>query len=247
MTDAPKMVKENVSRFDEDVRRTGSYAYTSDKLSSRYAKQRIGRAIANAFPFEGKRVLDLGCGDGAYSLEFFNHGAASVLGIDPAAAAVQSAARRAQAAGLGERAQFEVGNIYDLDAQLAGREFDCVVLCGVLHHLPDPARAVTCAARLAPVMLILEPNGYNPVLKMLERFSRYHVEHEERSFLPGTLRSWVRDAGMRVSASTHLNLVPMLCPDWMARICRLAEPVVERVPGVRELGCGQCLIVAQRA
>jgi SAM-dependent methyltransferase len=246
MSTPTKTVKDNVSRFDEDVRRTGSYAYTAEKLSSRYANKRISDGIRAAYSFHGKRVLDLGCGDGTYSVEFFDFGADTVLGIDPAQVAVEAANKRAQAMGISDRAHFEVGNIYDLGPQLENREFDCVVLRGVLHHLPDPAKAVACVAPLAETLVILEPNGFNPVLKILERFSTYHIEHEERSFFSGTLKNWVNTAGMKVTHTSHFNLVPMFCPDWMARGCKAVEPLVEHIPLVREVGCGQCLIVAQR-
>ena len=32
---------------------------------------------------------------------------------------------------------------------------------------------------------LIEPNGYNPTLKLIERFSRYHREHGEKSYAPG--------------------------------------------------------------
>ena len=241
-----KTVKDNVHRFDDDVRKTGSYAYTSEKLSAKFANARISESIAKNYDFSGKRILDLGCGDGTYTLEFPSLGAIEVLGIDPAEVAVEAGNRKARNAGLGAVVSFEAGNIYDLKDQLGERHFDCVVLRGVLHHLPDPQRAVACISVLANTVIILEPNGCNPVLKLLERFSRYHIEHEERSFFPGTLKSWCELAGLNVAVIEHLNLVPMFCPDLMARICRSAEPVVERIPVLRAIGCGQCLIVANR-
>lgn len=241
-----RTVKENVRRFDDDVRKTGSYAYTSEKLSSQFANARISEFIAKSYDFSGKRILDLGCGDGTYTLEFPSLGAIEVLGIDPAEVAVEAASRKAANAGLSTVVSFETGNIYDLKEQLGDRRFDCVVLRGVLHHLPDPKKAVDCISSLANTVIILEPNGYNPVLKLLERFSRYHIEHEERSFLPNTLKSWCKSAGLNVTAIEHLNLVPMFCPDWMAKICRNVEPVVEKIPVLREIGCGQCLVVASR-
>ena len=106
-----KTIKDNVRRFDDDVRRTGSYAYTAEKLSSTYANSRISECIAASYPFSGKRVLDLGCGDGTYTLEFPSLGAKEVLGIDPAEVAVEAANRKAKEAGLGEIVRFEVGNI----------------------------------------------------------------------------------------------------------------------------------------
>lgn len=238
--------KKNVGQFDEDVRATGSYAYTADRLSARFANARITQAIASAVPFNGKRVLDLGCGDGAYSVEFAQLGAASVLGIDPAEAAIEAARQRALRMGLHERIEFAVGNIYALGALLDDGDFDVIVLRGVLHHLPDPAKALAAIGRFRGTVLILEPNGLNPVLKVLERVSRYHVEHEERSFTASTLRHWLRDAGLQPLRCTLINLVPMFCPDWMARLLRPAGVVVERIPLLRDLACGQILLTARR-
>lgn len=239
-------LKPNVSRFDEDVRRGGSYAYTAERLSSRLANGRISDEVANLYPFASKRVLDLGCGDGTYTQEFVARGASEVVGIDPAAAAVAMASDRAGQAGLATRLRFETGDIYDSDLPRRMGRFDCVVLRGVLHHLSDPERGVRCAAALADTVIILEPNGYNPVVKILESVSRYHIEHEERSFSGRRIRSWVRRAGLRVEAHRHFNLVPFFCPDWAARLCRAAEPIVERIPPLRAVGCGQYVVVASR-
>jgi SAM-dependent methyltransferase len=238
--------KKNVDQFDDDVRRTGSYAYTAERLSARLANARISRSISEAYDFRDKAVLDLGCGDGTYSLELPGFGARRVLGIDPAAVAVSAATEKAHAAGLSDVVQFEVGNIYALDPHVASGGFDCIVLRGVLHHLPDAPGALMALAGMAPAILILEPNGFNPVLKVLEKVSAYHVAHEERSFTPGQLRSWVEAAGFRVRTSSVVNLVPMFCPDWMARPLRLVEPVVEHLPGLRAIACGQIVLVGER-
>lgn len=243
-TQNSKTIKDNVQRFDDDVRKTGSYAYTAEKLSSMLANERISESIAKSYVFSGKRVLDLGCGDGTYTLEFPSLGAVEVLGIDPAEIAVDAANSKAKNAGLDKIVHFEVGNIYALKEQIGDRSFDCVVLRGVLHHLPDPQKAVDCISSLANTVIILEPNGCNPILKLLERFSSYHIEHEEKSFLPSTIKSWCKSAGLNVTVCEHLNLVPMFCPDWMAKICRRMEPIVENTPILREIGCGQCIIVA---
>ena len=243
---APEIAKDNVRQFDEDVRRTGSYVYTAERLSSRYANGRISECIAECYAFAGKRVFDLGCGDGTYTIEFARLGAAEVLGLDPAQAAIDAAIEKARAAGVADRVRFKVANIYMLDDAVRSGEHDCIVLRGVLHHLPDPERAIQNVAGLAGTVVILEPNGYNPVLKVLEKVSTYHVEHEEQSFAPAMLREWCRRAGFASVSVRYLNLVPMFCPDWMARLGRVIGPVVERIPLARQLSCGQCLIVATR-
>lgn len=245
MTNQPN-TKENVNRFDADVKATGSYAYTAERLSAQLANGRITEGISSAYPFSGKRVLDLGCGDGAYTVMFASLGVESVLGIDPAATAIEAAARRAEAAGVADRIRFATGNIYELGSLLDEDRFDVIVLRGVLHHLPDPARAIAALAGFKGTIIVLEPNGFNPVLKFLEKFSRYHIEHEERSFLPMTIESWLKSAGFEVRQSSVINLVPMFCPDWMARPLVGIGSVVEKVPLIRTIACGQSLIVAKR-
>lgn len=240
----PPANKQNVQRFDNDVRETGGYAYTGDRLSARLANARISRSISESFDFRGASVLDLGCGDGAYTVEFATLGVRQIVGLDPAAVAIEAARTRAQALGLADIVSFEVGNIYALDEYLAPGRFDCIVIRGVLHHLPDPARALAGLSAFAGTVVVLEPNGNNPVLKLLERFSRYHIEHEERSFRPGQICDWLTSAGFTMRSSGVINLVPMFCPDMMAKICRQVEPLVERIPLMREIACGQSIIVA---
>ncbi len=241
-----KTVKKNVSQFDEDVRQTGSYAYTVERLSARLVNARFSECISKAFDFAGRAVLDIGCGDGTYTLEFPTLGAKEVLGLDPAGSAIEAGNAKARRLGLDASVKFEVGNIYALEPYLTGNRFDCIILRGVLHHLPDPARAIAGLAVFGGTIVVLEPNGNNPVLKVLEKYSSYHIRHEERSFALAVIHSWLHAAGFRVCSSKVFNLVPMFCPDWMARIFSAVGPIVERMPLVRGIACGQSIIVARR-
>jgi len=239
-------IKKNVNQFDEDVRQTGSYVYTIERLSARFVNARFSECIAKSFDFEGSTVLDLGCGDGTYTLEFPMLGVKEAVGVDPAGVAIEAARAKVRNLGLDAKVKFEVGNIYTLESYLVGNRFDCIVLRGVLHHLPDPARAIAGLSGFGGTIVVLEPNGNNPVLKLLERYSRYHIAHEERSFTPVMICSWLINAGFRVCSNKVFNLVPMFCPDSMAKILHVISPIVERIPLVRDLACGQSIIVARR-
>ena len=166
--------------------------------------------------------------------------------MDPACVAIESANAKTRKLGLDAMVKFEVGNIYALESYLAGNRFDCIVLRGVLHHLPYPARAIAGLATFGGTIIVLEPNGNNPVLKLLEKYSRYHIKHEERSFTPALIRSWLTAAGFRVCSSKVFNLVPMFCSDKMAKVLRVVGPIVERLPLVRDIACGQSIIVTQK-
>ena len=117
---------------------------------------------------------------------------------------------------------------------------------GVLHHMERPVDALREALRVASTIVVLEPNGYNLGLKLIEKLSKYHREHGEKSYPPSRLERWVRDLGGRVEARDWVCLVPYFCPDWVARVTKVLEPLVESIPLVRRFGCGSFLIVATR-
>ena len=95
-------------------------------------------------------------------------------------------------------------------------------------------------------MVILEPNGLNPGLKVLEKVSRYHREHHERSYSRRKLRGWVEAAGGHVTSDRFAVFVPIFSPEWLAKAMKALEPAVEATPGVRALGCSVQVISATR-
>lgn len=244
--DTDQTVKSNVAKFDEDIHAQGSYVYTADKLSSRLANAAISRAIVRNYDWRGKRILDVGCGDGSYSLELAKLGVEEVLGIDPAEAAIEVASAKAHRLKLADVVRFQTGNIYALGNLLEPGRFDCIVLRGVLHHLPDAARAIRSLSKFEGSLLVLEPNGNNPVLKLIERFSKYHVEHEERSFAPAVIKAWLAGCGFKIETTEFINLVPFFCPDPVARALRVVEPIIEGLPVLRDVACGQVIVVASK-
>jgi len=233
------VVKEkSVSEFNADVDVNDGYLYsTSNRISCVMANQRISAAIISLAGLRGKRVLDIGCGDGVYSIELLRAGASEVTGVDAAKNAVQCAIKKAE--GL-EKIQFKTADIYKLERP--ERPYDIAVVRGILHHLYQPNEAVKIISKLADEIIILEPNGFNPVLKILEKISPYHVEHEEKSYAPTRLNRWFEQNGGRVIESRFIGLVPMFCPDNLARFLKKFEPIVEMIPGIRNICCGQYLL-----
>ncbi len=90
-------------------------------------------------PLPGKRLLDIGCGPGTLAKRLVADGAA-VTGIDPGAAALETA--RAAVPG----ARFEAASAEALPFPAA--HFDGAVMFNALHHVPDPAAALAEAARV---------------------------------------------------------------------------------------------------
>ena len=225
----------SIGEFNKDVAAHDGYVYaTGERLSCRLSNRRMTRAVVELGDLAGKRVIDIGCGDGTYSRELIEAGASQVLGIDAAEVAVRRAEEKF---GSFENLRFQVCDVYALEEP--EQRYDVAVLRGFLHHLYDVERAIDRISRMARQIVVVEPNGYNPVLKVIERVSPYHRKHEEKSYPPRRLDRWFEGRGGRVVSSQYIGLVPMFCPDLLARVCKSVEPLVERTPLLRNLCCAQ--------
>jgi hypothetical protein len=74
---------------------------------------------------------------------------------------------------------------------------------------------------------VIEPNGWNPVLKVIERVSAYHRAHGERSWRSSVIDGWLRAAGYVPEERAYAGLVPFFCPAPAARLLKAVEPLVE--------------------
>ncbi len=240
-------LERSVAAFNADTAELGGYVYTSnDRWSSRHATGRqtdgMVRMLAENFS-SSIRIVDIGCGDGTYTMELANrYRPRSIRGIEAASNAVDAAQRRIPAQ-FADSVSFEVGNIYDLKSK--GEEV--AVIRGVLHHLDRPQAAIRHLASQFQSILVLEPNGFNPGMKLVERFSAYHRAHDEKSYWPPALNGWFRDAGFRVIVQRYFLLVPYFCPTPAARALAKIERAVEVLPLLRELGCSTNLILYRKA
>lgn len=236
----------NIASFNHDALH-GTYKYYSEKLSSRLANERIDAEIekfAKLIGVSQKNTLDIGSGDGTTALLLCRLGAKTVVGVDPAENAVFAAQKRCEETDASQgKTAFLVADIERFSTE---EHFDLAVFSRVIHHLPNPSLALKKAAELAPEVLIIEPNGWNPAVKLIEKLSTYHREHGEKSYTARKLRRWCTDAGYEIKKLSYINLVPMFCPDWMARVCKIFEHVVEKTPFLRNILSGQCIIFASK-
>ncbi|HEY2387181.1 MAG TPA: class I SAM-dependent methyltransferase [Candidatus Binatia bacterium] len=227
--------------FDADVRANAGYRYTTNApLSSVLANRRLTALTLAMVDLRGRTVIDVGCGDGTYTHDLFVAGAPALMfGVDATKqAAVLAATRYASA---GPTLRFAVGDATALPCR--SRRFDIAIVRGLLHHLDDAPRALAEIGRIASEVCVIEPNGYNPGLKIIERLSRYHREHGEKSYPARRIRRWIRELGGTIDREEYAGLVPFFCPRSIARALKVAESVVERVPVVRN---GACAVFAVR-
>ncbi len=234
--------RHGVSAFNRDAESGGGYVYTTNsRLSTRLALRRTSDIILETGYFPGANVLDIGCGDGTFSIELWDEARPRAMtAIEPAPSAIDVARGKA-----GERdIHFDVADGHNLP--FADDSYDVALFRSVLHHVEHPARMVAEAFRVARIVVIHEPNGNSPGLKLLERVHPYHREHDEASYTSRQIRRWVTDAGGRVVSQRFAGFVPVFAPNGIARVMKLIEPVLERVPGARAIGCAVTLVVGER-
>ena len=87
---------------------------------------------ARGHTLQGKRVLDLACGEGGHSIQFARKGA-KVLGVEGRSLYVERARFAAEATGQSDNVQILQGDVRKLPADIG--QFDVVVFSGILHHL----------------------------------------------------------------------------------------------------------------
>lgn len=220
------MSRKDLKMFAQDTEKYGTYFYASAAtLSIDLSSKRRCRSILEMESFAGKRVIDIGCGDGIYTYELMRTNPALVLGVDPIAEVIEHARKKyADFPNL----HFECADLYTME--VLKEKYDVVVLRGVLHHLPD----LDCGIQKACLLL-----------KIIEKTSRYHVEHQEKSFFPSLLRKEFSKNGAKIIKDEYIGLVPTFCLDWMVPILKFFEPLVERLPIIKNIACGQYVFLAE--
>jgi len=215
------VLKNNVETFNTNVLENKGYIYTTNApLSAVLANKRISDAIVELIGADVKTIIDIGCGDGTYTEEIANRKTnISVSGFDPAREAVKIAKQKYP------KLSFFEGNILDAST-LGDHKFDLAVLRGVLHHLPDPDLAIQNSGSIVDRIVILEPNGNNPILKIIEQVSSYHRKHEEQSFSSKKIEYWCLKNNFEIKYLNYIGFVPMFFPAFFTKVVYLFQPVL---------------------
>ena len=86
------------------------------------------------------RVIDLGCLEGAFSIELARRGAQHVLGVEARQLSVDRCNLVGDLLGL-TNVSFRCADLHD-ELRRAPDGFDAVLATGILYHLPDPAASL---------------------------------------------------------------------------------------------------------
>ena len=178
--------------------------YIDTEWRSDWKWQRLQPGLA---PLQGRRVLDVGCGNGYHCWRMLGEGAAEVIGVDPSPLfvvqfwALQKYLRQDNIAVL------PVG-IDQVPSKLGA--FDTVFSMGVLYHRRSPLdhlialrEALRPGGQLVLETLVIE-GGSGATLLPEDRYARMGNVW----FLPSpdTLVQWLRRTGFRNPAVVDVNL-----------------------------------------
>ncbi|UMM31122.1 hypothetical protein L5515_012728 [Caenorhabditis briggsae] len=124
----------------------------------------IKKAIGNVL--EGKKVLDVGCGNGHYSFDFLQWGADEVVGIDNSPEMIQICQDSQKKLPVSSKIDFHESNIIDFSLQ---KHFDVATAFFVLqflHSKSDVAKAIQNISnhlKSGGILFGLIPNGIEGV------------------------------------------------------------------------------------
>lgn len=237
-----ELERANVDVFDHDAADNEGYLYThTDRLSCRLATGRTTDIILGTGEFQARSVLDVACGDAFYTIRFWDKGGPSrLVAADAAVKAVSVGSQNSSPRPI----RFLAGDAHRMP--FADNSFDVVLVQSVLHHDNNPLHMIQEAFRIAPKVVIHEPNGNNFGLKIIEKISPYHREHNEKSYSTRLMSQWIEQAGGRITYRKMAGFVPMFCPDWMAKLMKFVEPAIEGIPVCRSLACAVYVLVGER-
>jgi SAM-dependent methyltransferase len=199
-------IRDDVPRFATDTSRTAQrFGYMWGEQAAvatpptQYSPYHLdGMREALAAPRLAGLVLDAGCGEGVDLSQVALSPDCEVIGVELSSGGVATTMARTRGF---ERAHVVQGDLLRLP--IASNTFDAAYSYGVVHHTPDPLRAVLEIART------LKPGA--PLL--------YYV-YEDFSD-----RSWFWRAALALANSVRV-VSTRLPPAALMRVCRALSPVV---------------------
>ena len=116
--------------------RKSKFFNTLDQIFRKDMYERYQFTIANCEPIEGRTFLDVGCGNGLYSLELARRGARKVVGLDIAEVMIGLCKKSSVDQNLDDRCTFVQTDLLEWDN--SGMKFDVSFGIGLFDYISDP-------------------------------------------------------------------------------------------------------------
>jgi SAM-dependent methyltransferase len=106
-----------------------------DRVFRKDMYERYVFTIENCAPIEGRRFLDVGCGNGLYSTRLAREGAAQVTGLDIAENMINLCRESARKEGVEDRCEFLQTDLLEFSP---ASSFDVAIGIGLFDYISDP-------------------------------------------------------------------------------------------------------------
>jgi 2-polyprenyl-3-methyl-5-hydroxy-6-metoxy-1,4-benzoquinol methylase len=115
--------------------RKSRFANTLDRIFRKDMYERYSFTIENCEPIMDRKFLDVGCGNGMYSLELGRKGAAKVVGIDISEVMIDVCLKSSKEQNLSDRCAFIQTDLLDYKPE---SRFDVSFGIGLFDYISDP-------------------------------------------------------------------------------------------------------------
>ena len=180
----------------------------------------------NTIDIKGKRVFDVGCNEGFFSLKLKESGAKEVVGVDADELRIKKAKFVSEALET-SNISYEIVDIFDKSIEKYGH-FDFVLCMGFLHRVPYPYKAIQQLAKISDTILFewksLKEGDFNsPIMKFCGGVSKDSNKYSGLYWLPS-----VRCVTDILKASGFVHNLVIDDPTWRRAIVissRVDNPV----------------------
>lgn len=180
--------KEEIEFHDKRIDRPEDYGrgkrnfYSVEGLSMAY--EGLLREVGS---FNGKRVLDFGCGEGWASIDYAEKGASSIVAFDISGSSLKSAKRN-----ITESRQKSTIHLIQMAGENMGFKdgsFNLILGNAILHHtdLETTIKEIHRVLKKEGRALFVEPLGHNPMINLFRKLTPWRRSKYEEPINLNTL------------------------------------------------------------
>jgi 2-polyprenyl-3-methyl-5-hydroxy-6-metoxy-1,4-benzoquinol methylase len=119
----------------------GTREYFDEIEARKYLVEPHIPVFAEFSKWNGKKVLEIGCGIGTDTINFARNGA-QVTAVDVSEKSIELAKTRAEVFNVKDSIQFFCGNAEELSTLIPPGRYDLIYSFGVIHHTPHPEKVL---------------------------------------------------------------------------------------------------------
>lgn len=179
--------------FDALYEEEGRSGQIFNKVFRRPMFQRYIFTLEGLGNLEGKKILDVGCGSGRYSIELAKKGA-TVVGVDFSDEMLAMARQRAEEAGVSDKTTFVSGDFINWVKE-NDEHFDASFAMGVLDYIDDAPAFIQMMASVSDEVIASFPSP-TPVRMPLRKLRYWMRNCPVHFYWRGEIKKMYRDAGL---------------------------------------------------